>query len=97
MNRTGWGLALFTALVAVLVLGEIPRDPIEAHRYADGVLLPRFTAAVNDFVYLHPKDPPEKPWAHCETFDAADAARWRLVRETFRNLDKAYRRAYDAR
>ncbi len=71
----------------------IPSDAVEAHKYACGVLLPRFVAAVNDWRYQHPEDRPGQAWEHCHKLDAGDVKRWRVVREAFRELDQAMKRA----
>lgn len=84
-------VAVALLLVAAL-FGAIPQDSIEAHRYADGVLAPRFHAAFNDWNYQHPQDN-AGPWSHCQKFDAGDAKRWKLVRESFKALDEAMQRA----
>jgi hypothetical protein len=88
---------VITAVIAMALIeplaAQIPRDPAEAHRYADGVLIPRLTAALNEFVYRHPQDPENRPWAHCERLDAGDVARWREVIEAAKAADKAYKRA----
>jgi hypothetical protein len=42
--------------LAVLAFAGTPTDPRQAHAYADGVLFPRFTAAMNEFSFEHPKD-----------------------------------------
>lgn len=68
-------------------------DATEAHKYADGVLLQRFTAAVNDWRYQHPQDRPGKDWEHCGNLDAGDVRRFQTVREAFRELDQAMKRA----
>jgi hypothetical protein len=86
-------LLLLLAVVVLVVRAGVPQDAVEAHKYACGVLLPRFVAALNDWHYQHPQDRPGQAWEHCEKFCAKDAARWKLVRESFRELDAAMRRA----
>jgi len=98
VNRTGWLLTIFVAVVVAIALepeliGQAPMEPAAAHRYADSVLFPRFVATMNDWSYQHPKDRPGHDGEHCANLDGGDVARWKLVRETFRELDKAYKRA----
>ena len=71
----------------------IPWAPGKAHKYADALLVPRFVAAFNDWTLLHPTDPPGHEWAHCKRLDRGDVARWQQVREAYRNLDRALKRA----
>jgi hypothetical protein len=89
------GLLTLAALLAVLAAGgeDSPRVPAEAHRYADGVLGPRFHAAFNEWSYRHPRDPEGREWEHCRRLDAGDVERWRRARDAFRDLDAALRRA----
>ena len=70
-----------------------PDTAIESHKYADGVLLPRLTAAINDWHYQHPRDPENKPYQHAHTTSAGDVQRYREVREAFQKWDEAMRRA----
>jgi hypothetical protein len=91
------GFAVWLVLAAVWVVMElratVPREAIEAHRYADGVLVPRFAAAFNDWAHRHPVDSPGHEGEHYRRVDARDVARWQEVRQGFRALDEALRRA----
>lgn len=89
-------LAAAFIVLAILTAGRaesIPYDAVEAHKYADGVLFPRFHAALNDWHYQHPQDRAGKPWEHCGRLDAGDVKRWQLLRESFQALDAAMKRA----
>ena len=87
------GVLLALVCLALIADASIPREATEAHEYADGVLQPRFVAAVNDWAYQHPQDRPGHLWEHCQVLDAGDVKRWQKVRETWRELDRAYKRA----
>jgi hypothetical protein len=93
LRHSTLALAAATLALAAALWAAIPHDAVEAHKYADGVLMPRFTAAVNDYAYQHPQDKPGREWEHCARLDAGDMKRWRLVREAFKELDQAMKRA----
>ena len=98
MNRTGWLLTIFVWVVVAIavepgLIGQAPMEPAAAHRDADSVLFPRFVAVVNDWSFQHPKDRPGHDGEHCARLDAGDVARWERVRDSFRDLDRAYKRA----
>lgn len=84
---------IICAIAALAVCAALPTDATESHRYADGVLVPRLTSAINDWWYQHPRDPEGKDGQHCRQLDAADVRRWRTVRDQFRELDSAMKRA----
>lgn len=86
-------LLLLLLSAAVLVLAALPHDAAEAHQYADGVLAPRFHAAFNDWAWQHPRDREGRAGEHCRKLDAGDLKRWKEVRQTFRELDQAMKRA----
>lgn len=86
-------LAALLAAIVILVGASPPQDAVEAHRYADSVLHPAFTAAFNAFTYEHPKDPEGRQGEHCRKIDAGDAKRWEQVEASFEKLKKAMRQA----
>jgi len=93
---TRLGVFLICFLFGLFCLGRLfalPVDAIESHRYADGVLGPRFFAAMNDFVYQHPHDSKPGAWDHVHTLNAGDLQRYRAVRSAFREMDEAMKRA----
>jgi hypothetical protein len=91
--RTLAQCVVLSAIAALAVCAALPAEATEAHRYADAVLMPRLSAAMNDWWYQHPRDPEGKEGQHCRGLDAADVRRWRTVREQFRELDAAMKRA----
>lgn len=84
---------VLSGIGALIVSAGLPVDAVESHRYADGVLVPRLTAAINDWWYQHPQDGLGREGQHCHNLDAADVRRWRTVREQFRQMDDAMKRA----
>ena len=95
MRRVVATLVLLVTLLVLVTVArtKIPEEAVEAHKYADTVLMPRFVAEWNDWIQRHPKDRPGHPWEHCERLDAGDVERWGKVRQAFRDLDRAYKRA----
>lgn len=57
---------------------------VEEHMRLDGVLYPAFTAKMNDWTLKHSREP-----HHEQTFDVKDAARWKLAREAWHDMDEA--------
>lgn len=84
---------LLLVFAAAVLLWAGSDAPTEAHKYADSVLLPRFTANFNDWLNRHPWDVPGHEGEHCRALNAGDVARWGEVRKAFRELDAAYKRA----
>jgi hypothetical protein len=86
-------VALFIAAAAVIFLlfakavNARAYSDDEAHRQFDGVLHPRFIAAMNEWALAHPRTP-----EHYATFDVKDAKRWQAVRAAWRELDEAAKR-----
>jgi hypothetical protein len=83
-------LTLTLGILAGLLLAAIEaaaspanQAAIDAHKYADGVLLPRLTAAINDWHYQHPQDRPGHAWEHVHTTSAGDVARYREITRAF--------------
>ena len=95
MSKTKVLLELFliAGVTAVALLCAIPRESSESHAYADAVLEPRLSAAYNDWRYQHPKDKKPAAWDHVHTLDAGDLKRYQLVRQAWRELDEAMKRA----
>jgi hypothetical protein len=98
------GAILFCGLAVVFSFGEKLVPPAKArdylveeaqnqHRYADTVLLPKFTSLYNDWVFRHPQDPPGREGEHWKRVDAGDIKRWQEVRKAFRELDSTLSRA----
>ena len=79
---------LTSAIASAPMAAATPHDPIESHRYADSVLLPRFTAAFNAWTYEHPSDA-----EHARKFDRKDQMRWQAVVKAWKELHEAMERA----
>ena len=92
-KAAGIALLVLLGLGFLVQAGSLPTEATEAHKYADGVLLHRFTAAVNDWQYQHPQDKSAGTWDHVHTLNRGDAERWKTVRQSFRELDEAMKRA----
>jgi hypothetical protein len=86
-------VALAVVLIAKLNAGDIPTSPNQAHAYADGVLAPRFHAAVNEFEYRHPRDKTPGAWDHVQQLDKPDTERWREVVKAFEQYRRAMKTA----
>jgi hypothetical protein len=86
-------LLCFIVSLVFCAWAGLPVDAVEAHRYADAVLYPRFSAALNDFAYHHPQDNKPGSWSHVQEIDVKDRKRWRAVRESWDELEAAMRRA----
>lgn len=86
-----WLFALIVS--ALLVASELPRDPDEAHKYADGVLLLRFSAALNEFAYKHPRDKKEGTYDHVQQLDIPDHKRWSEARRAWREYEECMKKA----
>jgi len=86
-------LITFLAVVFSEAAAAPADDALESHKYADAVLLPRLTAALNDWHYQHPQDRQEKPWEHVHTTSAGDVKRYREITKTFDDWREAMKRA----
>ena len=94
-DALGWlALALLLGiLIGRLYGGDIPSSPNQAHAYADGVLAPRFHAAVNEFEFRHPRDKTPGAWDHVLTIDKGDAERWRELVDAWEQYHRAMKTA----
>jgi cation transport regulator ChaB len=84
-------LLLLLLLLAVMVGSGSAGT--EAHAWADTVLAPRFTAAINEWAWRHPQDAEGRQGEHWRKLDAGDVKRWAAVRKAFRELDDEFRKA----
>lgn len=81
-------------LVGLLAMAGGPKpEQTDAHKYADGVLLPRFSAAMNDWAWQHPQDAQGQPGSHVHTISVGDVKRLQVVRQAFKEWDDAMKRA----
>jgi Ser/Thr protein kinase RdoA (MazF antagonist) len=89
-----FALALLAGiLIGRLAGGDVPSSPNQAHAYADGILAPRFHAAVNEFEFHHPRDKTPGAWDHVLSTDKGDAERWREVVDAWEIYHRAMKTA----
>lgn len=72
--------SILILLTAAAIAAKLPLDSRDAHLRADGVLFPRFEAALNEFALDHggPNDA-----GHLDKLNKKDLENIRAVRETF--------------
>lgn len=83
-------LLMLSLLLTMAIASKLPVDSVDAHRRADGILYPRFMAAMNEFALDHgePNDP-----GHFDKLHTQDVEHIRAVRETFKAWDQAMKQA----
>jgi len=84
-------LQIVTATIAVLLVSALWADPaaVDRHRQADGILAPRFVAAMNEFQLAHNPNDAD----HFLKVSAKDKQRWRAAVDAWRELEHAMKEA----